>query len=224
MNLRAIRPVRAGRVLAATGRTALVLAASGALLAACGRSAAPIADPPATVTTTVSASPSAPASQPGSGGASTAPSATSSGTASPPGCLTRYLHGVLTGTNGAAGSVYSVIVFRNLSDVSCTLYGFPGVAVSRGLPVSLVGATARQDPSTSRKLVTLPPHGYAHANLRVVQAANFPAGTCHPVTVHWLQVIPPNQVAPLYIPYTTQTCQDKSTPTMTISAVRGGRS
>ncbi|HEU5418159.1 MAG TPA: DUF4232 domain-containing protein, partial [Streptosporangiaceae bacterium] len=144
MNLRAIRPVRAGRVLAATRRTAIVLAASGALLAACGRPAAPTADPPATVTTTVSASPSAPASQPGSGSASTAPAAApSSGAASPPGCLTRYLHGVLTGTNGAAGSVYSVIVFRNLSNVSCTLYGFPGVAVSRGLPVSLVGATAR---------------------------------------------------------------------------------
>jgi len=198
---------------------ALTLTAAGALLSACGTSGAPPAAPPATVTTTVPASSGTPA-----GGASTAPAAaTSSATPAAPGCLTRYLHGAIADTNAGAGSVYSVIVFQNLSNVSCTMYGFPGVAVSAGRPIKLVGATAAEDPSIARKLVTLPPHGYAHAQLRVVQAANFPAGTCHPVTVHWLQVIPPNQEAGLYIPYTTQTCQDAGTRTMTIGAVRPGQ-
>jgi Protein of unknown function (DUF4232) len=198
---------------------ALTLAAAGALLSACGTSGTPPAAPPATVTTTVPASPSTPA-----GGASTSPvAATSSGTAAAPGCLTRYLHGAIADTNAGAGSVYSVIVFKNLDNVSCTMYGFPGVAVSAGLPIKLVGATAAEDPGTARELVTLPPHGYAHAQLRVVQAANFPKATCHPLTVHWLQVIPPNQQAGLYVPYTTQTCKDASTRTMTIGAVRPGQ-
>jgi hypothetical protein len=227
MNPRAIRPVLAGRVLTATGLTAIALAAGGALLAACGMSATPPAAPPATVTTTVPASPSAPASQPGSGSASTAPAAaTSSGTAAAPGCLTRYLHGTIADTNGGAGSIYSVIVFKNLSNVSCTLYGFPGVAVSRGLPIKLVGATAAED-STSRELVTLPPHGYAHANLRMTALADFPDRCRNRVTVHWLQVIPPNQVAPLYLPFQPtfriQACQDSSNRTMTVSAVRPGK-
>ena len=209
MNPRATRPALA----------ALTLAAAGALLSACGTSGTPPAAPPATVTTTVPASPSTPAS-----GASTAPAAaTSSGTAAASGCLTRYLHGTIGSSEGAAGSVYVQIVFKNLDNVSCTMYGFPGVAVSAGLPIKLVGATAAEDSSTARELVTLPPHGYAHAQLRVTQAANYPPSKCDVITVHWLQVIPPNQVAGLYIPYSTQTCKDASTRTMTIGAVRPGQ-
>jgi Protein of unknown function (DUF4232) len=213
MNPRATRPVLA----------ALALAATAALTSACGASAPSAAAPATTVTTTTTApaSPSAPASQP----ASTAPvAATSSGPAAP-GCLARYLHGALANSDDAAGSVYLDIEFKNLDNVSCTMYGYPGVAVSRGLPIRLVGATAGEDPSTSRELVTLPPHGYAHAQLRVTDALDYQASSCRPVRVKWLQVIPPNQVAGLYIPFTFQswTCRNAATQTMTVGAVRPGQ-
>jgi hypothetical protein len=209
MTPRATRPVLA----------ALALAATAALVTACGSSAPSAAAPAVTVTSTAPAgAPTSPAA-----GASTAPAASASSAGTPPGCLTRYLHGAIEDSNGGAGSIYSEIVFKNLDNVSCTMYGYPGVATSKGLPIKLVGATAAEDSSSSRQLVTLPPHGYAHAQLRVTEAANYPAGKCHQVTVHWLQVIPPNQVAGLYVPYKTQTCLDTSTRTMSVGAVRPGR-
>jgi Protein of unknown function (DUF4232) len=210
MTPRATRPVLA----------ALALAATAALATACGSSAPPAAAPAVTVTTTAPAS--APTS-PAAGGASTAPAAATSSAGTPAGCSTRYLHGAIEDSNGGAGSIYSEIVFKNLNNVSCTMYGYPGVATSEGLPIKLVGATAAEDSAIPRQLVTLPPHGYAHAQFRVTEAANYPAGKCHEVTVHWLQVIPPNQVAGLYVPYKTQTCLDTSTRTMSVGAVRPGR-
>lgn len=209
MNPRATRPVLA----------ALALAATAALVSACGTSAP--AAPTATTTVTHTASP--PASQPGSGGASTAPVSATSSTPAAPACLTRYLHGAIADSDGAAGTVYANIVFKNLDNVACTMYGYPGVAMSEGLPIKLVGATARENPATARELVTLPPHGYAHAQFGVSEAGNFDPSTCHAVTVHWLQVIPPGQVAGLYIPYRSQTCLDKSIRLMTVSAVRPGK-
>lgn len=198
---------------------ALALAATAALVSACGTSAP--AAPAATATVTHTASP--PASQPGSGGASTAPVSATSSSPAAPACSSRYLHGAIADGNGAAGTVFSNIVFKNLNNAACTMYGYPGVAMSQGLPIKLVGATARENPATARELVTLPPHGYAHAQLGVSEAGNYDPSACHPVTVHWLQVIPPGQVAGLYIPYRSQTCRDKSIRVMTVGAVRPGK-
>jgi hypothetical protein len=212
---------RAALTRAALTRAALTgaaLAGTAALVTACGTGASP-----ATVaTTTVTASASATASTPPAGG-TTAPVAAPPSATAAPGCSARYLHGGIGASQGAAGSVYTEIVFKNLNNVSCTMYGFPGVSVSEGLPIKLVGATAEENSGSARELVTLPPHGYASALLQVAEAGNFAPGQCHAVTVHWLQVIPPNQVAGLYIPFTTQTCLDKATATMTISAVRPGK-
>src|SRR5262245_45323085 len=71
----------------------------------------------------------APASSP-----SSVPSAPASPTDSPappgPGpCPTRSLQVKLGVSQGTAGSVYTTIVFTNISDVTCTLYGYPGVSL-----------------------------------------------------------------------------------------------
>ena len=155
-------PVRTARPAIA----AAALATVAALAAACGGST-PGAAPTRTVT--VTAAPQAPAS---SG------SATATGTPAAPGgpaaCPTRSL-GLKPGlSQGAAGSVYQVLDFTNISNVPCTLYGYPGVSLAGGHPVTQVGLAASEDPTTPRKLVTLAPGQVANALLRIVRRAELP--------------------------------------------------
>src|SRR5215472_1927013 len=192
---------------------AVALVGVAVLAAACGGST-PSATP--TKTVTVTASPQAPAgSSPG----------TATGTPAAPGgpapCPTRSL-GLKPGlSQGAAGSVYQVLDFTNISNVTCTLYGYPGVSLAGGQPVSQVGLAASEDPSTPRKLVTLAPGQVANALLRIVDALNFPASKCGPVKTQWLQVYPPNQTTPIFLAYKTTGCS-KPVRILTFGAVRPG--
>jgi Protein of unknown function (DUF4232) len=100
-----------------------------------------------------------------------------------------------------------VIDFRNISGVTCTLYGYPGVSfVSTGTGGGQIGPAATESTVTPRQLVTLAPGATANALLRIVQAGNYPASKCQPVTAHWLQIYPPNQTTPTYLAFTSQTC------------------
>jgi hypothetical protein len=192
---------------------AAALAAVAVLAAACGGST-PAATP--TKTVTVTASPQAPAG--------TSPG-TATGTPAAPGaaapCPTRSL-GLKPGVSqGAAGSVYQVLDFTNISNVTCTLYGYPGVSLAGGSPVAQVGLAASEDPTTPRKLVTLAPGQVANALLRIVDALNFPASKCGPVKTQWIQVYPPNQTTPIYLPYKTTGCS-KPVRILSVSVVQAG--
>ena len=202
-------PVRTAR--AALGAAALASAA--ALAAACG-SSTPNATPAKTVT--VTASPQAPA---GSG------SGTAAGTPAAPGapapCPTRSLGLKLGLSQGAAGSVYQVLDFTNISGVSCTLYGYPGVSLAGGQPVAQVGLAADENPTPPRELVTLAPGQVANALLRIVDALNYPASKCGPVKTQWIQVYPPNQTTPIFLAYKTTACS-KQVRILTVSVVQPG--
>jgi hypothetical protein len=188
------------------------LAAAGLAVAACG-SGTPAARP--TKTITVTASPTTPAT---SAPAATQPAA-AAGVAA--GCLTRYLNGSIGLTQGTAGAVEVTIVFKNLDNVPCTLYGFPGVALAAGTPVTDVGQPSTENPTTTRELVTLAPGGFAYATLQISDAGNYPASTCTQVPTDWMEVIPPNQTVPLYISYSSTACQG-SASLLTVTAVRPG--
>jgi hypothetical protein len=198
------------------------LAASGGMIAAallvtaCGSAAAPA--PAVTKTVTAGAGGSASAT---TGTSAPAPVTSSAAAGAAPGCLGRYLSVRTADGNGAAGSTYLQLVFTNLNNASCTLYGFPGVSLAGGTPVKQIGLGAAEDNSNPRVLVTLAPHGTAHAQLRVVNAANFPASTCHLVPSKYLQVFPPNQTAPLYAFYPAQACT-KSVRLLTVGVVQPG--
>ena len=192
---------------------AAALASVAVLAAACGGST-PAATP--TKTVTVTASPQAPAG--------TSPG-TATGTPAAPGaaapCPTRSL-GLKPGlSQGAAGSVYQVLDFTNISNVPCTLYGYPGVSLAGGHPVTQVGLAASEDPTTPRKLVTLAPGQVANALLRIVDALNFPASRCGPVKTQWIQVYPPTQTTPIYLAYKTTGCS-KPVRILSVSVVQSG--
>jgi hypothetical protein len=189
---------------------AVTVAAAGLVLAACG-TGTPAARPTRTIT--VTASPTTPAAS--------APTTTQPAAPAAAACLTRYLNGSIGLTQGTAGAVEVTIVFKNLDNVSCTLYGFPGVALAAGTPVTDVGQPSTESPASTRELVTLAPGGFAYATLQISEAGNYPPSTCTQVATDWMAVIPPNQTVPLYISFNSTACQG-SASLLTVTAVRPG--
>jgi Protein of unknown function (DUF4232) len=199
---------------------AATVAAAGLTLCACSGGSGGTAQPTNTVTVTAPASSSAPpsASQPTS--PATAPAASTS-SAALTGCSSRYLNGSVGLSQGTAGATEIVIVFKNLNNVACTLYGFPGVAQAAGTPVTDIGNPSTENHSTARELVTLQPGGFANATLQISEAGNFPASACTQVPATWLAVIPPNQTVPLYVHYSSTACKG-SAKLLSVTAVRPG--
>ncbi len=193
---------------------AVALTCAAVLATGCGSSSSTTASGDASSAPPAS---SAPAPSPSSASAS-APSPTPTG---PGPCPTRSLQVKLGVSQGTAGSVYTTIDFTNISNVTCTLYGYPGVSLQTARPLHQIGKPARENPATPRKLVTLQPQTTANALLQIVDAGNYPTGTCGPATAHYLQVYPPNQTTPAYIKYKTQACS-KPVRLMTVNVVRPG--
>jgi hypothetical protein len=197
-------------------RTITRAAAAGALtalVAACGSGT-----PSPAVTVTVTQAPT------GSGvAASTSPAApsTPASPAAAPGCATRDLQVKLGVSQGTAGSTYVVIDFTNIGTGTCALYGYPGVALAGGSPAAQIGAAAAESHATPRLRVTLAAGATGNALLRILDAGNFPPGKCHPVTASSLQVYPPNQTTPAYVPTSVQACA-KPVRLLTIGVVQPG--
>ena len=76
--------------------------------------------------------------------------------------------------------------------------------VTRGRAYDVV-VEATSSASGARYAVrALAPGGVAHATLQVVQALNFPAAKCQPVTAHFLKIYPPNQTEAVVISFTAK--------------------
>ena len=136
-------------------------------------------------------------------------------------CQTRYLNASVANENGAAGSDYVDIVFKNLNNQACTLYGYPGVSFGAGSPVAQVGQPADRNSAVSSSLVTLQPQGYAYAVLQIGDAQNWPASTCQPTATAWLQVIAPNTTNPLEVSFDSTACKGDIV-TVHVEAVQPG--
>ena len=136
-------------------------------------------------------------------------------------CATRDLRAKAGVAQGAAGSVYQVIVFTNISSVTCTLYGYPGVRLPRARPLP---RSARR-PRGRR----WPAHGRdAGAGEECERAAADHAGGEPPVgdllagEDHDLQIYPPNQTTPIYLAYSSTGCSSSSVNLLTIGVVQAG--
>jgi hypothetical protein len=203
---------------------AFVMAAIGLMTCACTTQSGSAA-PQATVTVTAKpkhAVTAGPSGQPPAPATPVAAAASAPAAPPPPaGCSTRYLGAKAGVSQGTADGTYVVLVFKNLNNQPCTLYGYPGVAMDAGVPVTQVGLAAAEDPATPRELVTLGPHGTASALLRIGNTGGYPPAACKPVSTQWLQVIPPNQSVPIYVGYTAHTCAGP-VQILTVDAVRPG--
>jgi hypothetical protein len=195
----------------------LLAAGAGAagLLTGCG-SGTPA--PTKTVTVTPSAAATTPASSP-----TASPTGTTA--ASGPGtCPSSGLQASLGPSQGAAGTIYVLLILTNTSSSACTLYGYPGVSFVTGQGGSVIGAPARRNPVISDTLVTLQPGATASALLGVEDTGALTPSKCKPTTADWLQIYPPGDLGSLFVQYSSQVCSNAAQVFMSVSAVHAGSS
>jgi hypothetical protein len=115
---------------------------------------------------------------------------------------------VAKGAEGAAaGSSYLTIDFTNTSGRTCTLFGYPGVALTTGMsPGSEVGDPATRATTHPAVVITLMSGQTATALVQIVDVLNYPTTQCEPVSGSYLQVYPPGQTAATYLPFQARTC------------------
>jgi hypothetical protein len=193
------------------------LASACGLLAACGNTAAPGPAPTKTVTVQAAAGGSTSA-------ASTAPAASSSSAAAagPSGCLASGLQARVGASQGAAGTIYQVIVLTNTSNATCTLYGYPGVSFVTGVGGGQVGKPASKNAVVAKTLVTLTPGAKAAFLLGVHDVGAIPS--CKITSVDWLRIYPPGDYGSINVQYKTQACANTNLSIMTVSPLRAGAS
>ena len=212
-----------------TGTAGLVMVVATAAVAGCSSQSA------SSLSTSPSASTGSPASNGAAASSSSAVPTPTSGPASsaavnpnaaaaggPPGCATRDLKATAGVAQGAAGSVYQVIDFTNIGTASCSLYGYPGIALAGGSPVTQIGAAASRSPQAGPALVTLKPGAVANSLLRITQAQNYPTSKCSPMASTYLQIYPPNQTTPIYLGYKSTGCSATGVNLLTVSVVQSG--
>jgi len=95
--------------------------------------------------------------------------------------------------------------FTNVSDVPCTLAGYPEVSAYRGEDIQ-VGPAAVHDTSVATSRVLLTPGETAHAALDAL----LPAARCVPVRASGLRVVPPGQTAARYVQRPLTACADRA--------------
>ena len=195
-------------------RTILV-ALGSTMLTGCSSSATSAT--PTTPATTVSSLPTALSSVPG--GTATAPAITAPAAAAS--CAAKYLQVKLGPSQGAAGSSYMPLTFTNGGPDTCSLTGYPGVSLAGGTPVTQIGLAANHSTAAPPTLVTLAPGAVANAVLQIVNAGNYSAADCGPVTATFLQVYPPNQTTPIYLAVDTPACSNP-VPLLTVGVVQTG--
>jgi Protein of unknown function (DUF4232) len=182
----------------------------------------------ATSASATSAAPTVGASTPrasavSSAGASSGAATPGAAAGGPPACPTRYLKATAGIGQGAAGSIYQVIDFTNISSAPCTLYGYPGVALAGGSPVTQVGAAASRSTVSAATLVILGAGKTANALLRITQAGNYPPSECDPHPTTYLQIYPPNQTTPIYLGYKSTGCSASAVNLLSIGVVQPGK-
>lgn len=207
--------LRRGVLTRTAGLGMLVAAAAVAGCSSPSASSASTPSAPASPATSAPATPTGPASS-----AAVNPNVTTAGAA--PRCATADLKATIGIAQGAAGSVYQVIDFTNIGTASCSLYGYPGVALAGGTPVTQIGAAASRSTQTAASLVTLTPGTTGNALLRITVAQNYPASTCKPVASTYLQIYPPNQTTPIYLAYKSTGCSASSVNLLSVSVVQAG--
>jgi Protein of unknown function (DUF4232) len=125
----------------------------------------PSSGPRSTRSPTVTGAVTAPPS-PDGGASATPPSSASSGL---PRCEGPALQVVLGPSQGAAGTLFYPLIFRNVGDRPCALRGFPGVTAADASGTGKLDAA--RDRSTPSALVVLAKGAAAHAVLAVGDVA-----------------------------------------------------
>jgi uncharacterized protein DUF4232 len=125
----------------------------------------------------------------------------------------------------AAGTSLIPLDFTNTSAASCDLSGFADVTFVTSSAGHQVGPAATVDRSLSPKSLRLVAGDSAHLWLRLVQAADLPAGTCEPKAVAGLLVKLPGQATSIFVRHQFTTCAKRlhGTDILTVEPFQAGK-
>ena len=84
------------------------------------------------------------------------------------------------------------------------------------------GAAASRSTATAATLVTLNAGQSANALVRIVEAGNYPTGTCKPTATTFLQIFPPGQTTPIYLAYKSTGCASAAVNLLSVSVMTAG--
>lgn len=118
-------------------------------------------------------------------------------------CLTSQLRLTSGQSQGTVGSIYATFHLTNTAGTPCSMRGFPGVSLLDDAG-KIVGQPATRDGSEGPS-VRLGPNQRAQFILRVGAATR--TGCDVPRPSSQVLVYPPDQTAPLRIPFSTTSCQ-----------------
>ena len=144
-------------------------------------------------------------------GAASAVSGARPGNAGPPGAYPGH-------------ETYYTLEFTNVSNRTCSLFGYPEVSAYRHSPAAggpiggRVGGTAIRDTSVRPKPVMLEPGATAHAVLRVAGGTE-PAG-CTEVTAEELRITLPRQARPSLVPAHIPVCSQRGHASLSVQAIQ----
>jgi hypothetical protein len=139
-------------------------------------------------------------------GAASAATAARPGSADPPGAY--------------PGHETYTLEFTNVSNRTCSLFGYPEVSAYRDSPVAggPIGGTAIRDTSVRPKPVMLEPGATAHAVLRVAGDTKPPG--CTEVTAEELRITLPRQARPSFVAAHIPVCSQRGNATLTVQAIQ----
>lgn len=173
----------------------LPLTAAPTTSAASPTTAAPESTTTTALVTTVATTPAT--SPPVTTPAPTAPPASDA-------CATGILTITAGDSDGAAGSIFTPLVFTNNGTTACTLDGHPGVSFVDTAGNQIGPSADRTDVATPT--VTLAPGEQAHATLQTHDAGFFDAAACAPVHAERLKIFPPDQTDAIIIAFPFDVC------------------
>jgi hypothetical protein len=138
-------------------------------------------------------------------------------------CTAGQLHLSVAPGNNASGHIGLILVFTNTSTTRCTMYGYPGVSFVTGPSGTQINDPAQRSAATGPPAtVTLAPHGTAHANLLLVNVANYPADLCQPTQAAGIRVYPPDDTTALFVNSPQQICTVNGTGLAQIYPIQTG--
>ena len=136
-------------------------------------------------------------------------------------CATSGLQAWLgLGTAATTEGTYYTLEFTNVSDRTCSLFGYPDVSAYRDTPKvrGPIGSAAAHDTSVRPKPVMLAPGATAHAGLRVTVSAQ--SAICVQVTAEELRIALPRQARPAFVPAHIPVCSQKGQVSLSVQAIQ----
>ena len=133
------------------------------------------------------------------------PSPPPSGGTTPARCTVGHLQIAEAGSNGAAGSIQVKVSLRNVGQTSCSLEGYPGMALLSGstqLPTTVIRGSSVVVPAIHPRLVVLAPGQRA---AYVFGYSDVPGGPTCPASTA-LEVTPPDAYQHATIPFQSTAC------------------